>query len=168
MQFKINENGKTFIENAYKKARVFSKKFKVIAFADDSGIEVKALGGKPGIKSARFFRNGKGMHEILEKLNHKKDRRCSFTCAIVATNEKGKVIFKTQKSWYGKIAFKPAGKNGFGYDPIFIVPKLNKTSAEINPNLKNKISHRGKALKEFSKWIKTYESYAHHYARQDR
>ena len=152
--FQVLENGKSFLVNAYKKARTLSKKTKAVAFADDSGIEVFTLNGKPGIKSARYFRGGKGMLEIIEKLKNKKNRDCCFTCAIVATNPKGKIIFKTQKSWYGKVARKPTGKNGFGYDPVFIIPKLNKTSAQISPKLKNKLSHRSMALKAFNNWLK--------------
>lgn len=152
--FKVKENGKSFIENAYKKAGYLSKKVKATTFADDSGIEVFALNKKPGIKSSRFFRDGKGMFEIINKLKNKKNKKCCFTCAIVVTNPKGKIIFKTKKSWHGTIADKPSGKNGFGYDPIFIIPKLKKTSAEISTNLKNKLSHRAMALNEFAKWLK--------------
>jgi len=151
--FSVNENGKTFVENAYKKASALSKKLSCTSFADDSGIEIKALGGKPGIKSSRFFRSGKGMYEIIKKLSAKKNRKCCFTCALVVTNEKGQIIFKTKKSWHGKIADKPKGKHGFGYDPIFVIPKLNKTSAEISPKLKNKLSHRAMAIREFAKWL---------------
>ena len=152
--FYANENGKSFTENAYKKASALSKKLKAYAFSDDSGIEVFALNRKPGIKSSRFFRNGKGMLEIIEKVKNKKNKKCCFTCAIVCTNSKGEIIFKTQKSWYGKVANTPMGKNGFGYDPIFIIPRLNKTSAQISPKLKNKLSHRGKALKAFANWLR--------------
>ena len=153
--FKVKENGKNFLENAFKKASTLSKKLKVTAFSDDSGIEVFALGKKPSIKSSRFFCNGKGMLEIVEKVKKKKNKKCCFTCALVATNFKGKIIFKTQKSWYGKVASEPIGKNGFGYDPIFIVPKLNKTSAQISPALKNKLSHRSMAIRAFGKWLKS-------------
>ena len=153
--FKVKENGKTFIENAYKKASTLSKELKCVAFSDDSGIEVFAFHRKPGVKSSRFFRGGKGMLEIAEKVKNKKNKKCCFTCAIVATNKKGKIIFKTQKSWYGKVRESPKGKNGFGYDPIFIVPKLNKTSAQISPALKNKLSHRAMAIKAFADWLRT-------------
>lgn len=152
--FSVHEDGKSFLENAYKKANALSKKLKVIAFADDSGIEVFALNKKPGIYSSRFFRGGKGMLEIVKKLENSKNRKCCFTCAIVATDEKGKAIFKTVKSWHGKVANKPLGKNGFGYDPIFIIPKLNKTSAQIKPKLKNKLSHRSMAVRAFARQLK--------------
>ena len=152
--FSVNENGKTFLDNAFKKASTLSKKLKVTAFSDDSGIEVWAMGRKPGIKSSRFFRNRKGMLEIVEKAKKSKNKKCCFTCALVVTNIDGKIIFKTQKSWCGKVADKPIGKNGFGYDPIFIVPKLNKTSAQISPSLKNKLSHRAMAITAFAKWLK--------------
>ncbi|MBI2995471.1 MAG: non-canonical purine NTP pyrophosphatase [Candidatus Melainabacteria bacterium] len=157
--FLVNENGKSFVENAYKKAKSLSKKLKCIAFSDDSGIEVFVLNKKPGVKSSRFFRNGKGMYEIIQKLKNKKNKKCCFTCAIVATDMNGKIIFKTKKSWFGRIAEKPIGENGFGYDPIFIVPGLNKTSAQISPNLKNKLSHRAMAVKAFAKWLqRAYKS----------
>ena len=154
-RFSVKENGKSFIENAYKKASALSKKVKAVAFSDDSGIEVFALNGKPGIKSARYYGRGSGIFKIIDKIKNKKNKKCCFTCAIVATGKKGKVIFKTKKSWYGKVAAKPAGKNGFGYDPIFIVPKLNKTSAQISPKLKNKLSHRARAVRVFAKWLRT-------------
>ena len=156
--FSVKENRRSFLENAYKKASTLSKKLKVYSFADDSGIEVFALGKKPGIKSSRFFRDGKGMLEIVKKVKNKRDKRCCFTCAIVVCNPEGKIIFKTQKSWYGKVAEKPVGKNGFGYDPIFIIPGLNKTSGQISPTLKNKLSHRAMALREFRKWLSSYVS----------
>lgn len=155
-RFEVKENGKTFLENAYKKASALSKKIKCIAFSDDSGIEVFALDKKPGIKSSRFFRDGKGMLEIVQKVKNKKNKKCCFTCAVVATDKKGKIIFKTQKSWYGKVALKPIGKNGFGYDPIFTISKLNKTSAQISSSLKNKLSHRGMAVRAFAKWLKKH------------
>ena len=152
--FSVIENGKSFLENAYKKASTLSKKIKGIAFSDDSGIEVFALGRKPGIKSSRFFRDGEGMLEIVKKVKNKKNKKCCFTCALVVYNPKGEIIFKVQKSWYGKVAQKPKGKNGFGYDPIFMVPKLNKTTAQMSPSLKNKLSHRRMAVKAFSNWLR--------------
>src|SRR3989338_316336 len=104
--FSVNENGKTFLENAYKKARALSKELGVHSFADDSGIEVWAMNKKPGIKSSRFFRGGKGMMEIVNKVKISKNKKCCFTCALVVTSPKGEIIFKTQKSWFGKVADK--------------------------------------------------------------
>ena len=152
--FSVNENSKTFLGNAIKKACILSKKLSVYSFSDDSGIEIFALKRKPGVKSSRFFRGGKGMMEIVEKIKNNKNKKCCFTCALVVSDPKGKIIFKTQKSWYGAVANKPVGKHGFGYDPIFIVPELNKTSAELSPNLKNKLSHRAMAISEFARWLK--------------
>ena len=154
--FSVNENAKTFLGNATKKASALSKKLGVYAFSDDSGIEIFALNKRPGVKSARFFKNGKGMLRIVEKIKNKKNKKCCFTCAVVLTNPKGEIIFKTQKSWYGKVASTPAGKFGFGYDPIFIVPGLSKTSAQINPKLKNKLSHRAIAIRAFAQWLKRF------------
>ena len=152
--FSVNESSKTFLGNAAKKAIVLSKKLGVYSFADDSGIEVFALNRKPGVKSSRFFRNGKGMLEIAGKIKNKKNKKCCFTCAVVVSNPRGNIIFKTKKSWHGRVSEKPRGKNGFGYDPIFIVPKLNKTSAQISPSLKNKLSHRSMAISAFAKWLR--------------
>lgn len=166
--FSVNENGDSFLENAYKKAKALSLLTKSIVFAEDSGIEVFALNKKPGIQSARFFKGGRGMMEIINKLKNKKDRKCCFTCAIVATNKIGKIIFKTQHSWFGTIATKPIGKHGFGYDPIFIVPKINKTSAQITLALKNKLSHRAIATRTFAKWLKTCVLLIHHPVHQDK
>ena len=166
--FSVNENSKTFLGNAIKKACILSKKLSVYSFSDDSGIEIFALKRKPGVRSSRFFRNGKGMLEIVEKIKNNKNKKCCFTCALVVSDPKGKIIFKTQKSWYGKVAKMPTGKYGFGYDPIFIIPKLNKTSAQLEPSLKNKLSHRAMAISAFAKWLKTYESCSHHHALPDR
>ncbi len=154
--FQVNENGKTFLKNAYIKASFLSKKLNTIAFAEDSGIEVSALNGKPGIKSARFFNSGKGMLKIINELTGKKNRKCCFTAALVVTDEKGKIVFQTQKSWHGTVNLKPIGNNGFGYDPIFLIPKLNKTSAQISQKLKNKLSHRGQVARDLAKWLKDY------------
>ena len=152
--FFVHEDRKTFLGNAVKKACTLSKSLGVYAFSDDSGIEVFALNKKPGIKSARFFRNGKGMLEIVKKIKNKKNKKCRFICAVVVSDPKGKVIFKTQKSWYGKVAEKPVGKHGFGYDPIFRVPGLEKTSAQLSPSLKNKLSHRSMAIRAFAIWLR--------------
>ena len=151
--FSVNENSKSFSGNAVKKACTLSKKSGVYAFSDDSGIEIFALNRRPGVKSSRFFRNGKGMLEIVEKIKNKKNKKCCFTCAIAVSDPKGKIIFKVQKSWYGKVSEKPAGKYGFGYDPIFIVPGLKRTSAELHPKLKNKLSHRSMAVRAFAQWL---------------
>lgn len=109
---------------------------------------------KPGIKSARFFKDGKGLTQIINKVKKSKNKKCCFTCAIVVTDERGKTIFKTKKSWHGKIANEPSGKNGFGYDPIFIDPLHKKTAAELSQKQKNELSHRSKAIKELGKWLK--------------
>ena len=151
--FSVNENASTFLGNAYKKAKTLSKKLKVYSFSDDSGFEVYALNKKPGLKSARLFNNGKGMIEIAKTMRSKKNKNCRFACAIVLTDPKGEILFKTTKYWYGLVADKPLGNNGFGYDPIFLIPHLNKTSAQLSSRLKNKISHRSMAITEIKKWM---------------
>lgn len=149
---------------------MLSKRLKSISFSDDSGIEVFALKRKPGVRSSRFFRGGKGMLEIVHKVKNKKNKKCCFTCAVVTCDKNGKVIFKIQKRWYGKVAPRPSGKYGFGYDPIFLIPKLNKTSAQISPSLKNKLSHRAMAIRAFAKWLRKnnqlfmpYDFLSHHH-----
>ena len=147
------ENGKTFVENAVSKARYYAKELGRIVLAEDSGLEVKALHGKPGVYSARFAGPEKrDVENIAAVLNLMKavpmsKRQASFTSAACVATPEGKTFtFKGKKS--GLIALKPAGKNGFGYDPIFFLPELNKTFAELSPQKKNALSHRRVSLEK--------------------
>lgn len=143
------EDGSTFMENALKKAREVSELSGCCAIADDSGICVDALDGAPGIFSARFC----GHHGddaannrlLLEKMQGIEDRRAHYTCAIALTYPDGRLI-TAEDYFYGEIAREERGENGFGYDPLFYLPEYGCTSAEISPDEKNRISHRGKAL----------------------
>jgi XTP/dITP diphosphohydrolase len=150
----VPETGLTFVENALIKARNASEQSGLPALADDSGIVVDALNGEPGIYSARYS----GMHGSDEDNTNKlliemqdipeRDRTARFWCSIVYVehaNDPTPIII--QRGWEGKILRKCIGKNGFGYDPIFYVPTHGCASAELEPAEKNKISHRGKALK---------------------
>ena len=148
----IKEDGTSFKENALIKARAIHEITKGAVLADDSGLVVDALGGEPGIYSARYlgedtpysYKNSK----IIERLKDVPDdkRTARFVCAMAAVLEDGSEIV-TEGVMEGRIAYESAGENGFGYDPIFFLPEYGKTSAEISPEEKNAISHRGNALR---------------------
>ena len=143
----IEENGKTFAENAGIKAAAASSYCQAPAFADDSGLEVEALNGAPGIYSSRYApTDAERIARVLKELEGHENRRARFVCAIaIAVN--GEVIETFEGEVRGTIAAAPAGENGFGYDPIFFLEEYGCTSAEISPEEKNAISHRGKALR---------------------
>ena len=155
----IVEDGKTFEENALIKARAVSKAGNALALSDDSGLEVDALNKEPGIYSARYMGEDtsydiKNMN-IIERLEGVPDekRTARFVCAMAAVFPDGteQTFVKTME---GRIGYKIAGENGFGYDPIFFLPEYGKTSAEISPEEKNAISHRGKALRAMEEYLK--------------
>jgi len=145
----IVEDGKTFLENALKKAQIVSKTYDVIALADDSGLEVDTLDGAPGVYSARYAgeraTDAENNQKLLEALRDKDDRRARFRCCIVVYKPDGDYIW-AEGLCEGIIAKELKGDKGFGYDPIFYLPSLQKTMAELEPEVKNKISHRFKAL----------------------
>jgi XTP/dITP diphosphohydrolase len=152
----VNEDGTTFEQNSYKKAWEIMKLTGQTALADDSGLEVDALGGMPGVYSARFS----GERATDESNNTKllqmmKDipagqRGAKFVCtATVAFPDLSHFTVRGEIS--GEILFRPRGSGGFGYDPLFYVPEYNKTFAELEPGLKNSISHRARALAEVKK-----------------
>ncbi|MEO0048329.1 MAG: hypothetical protein RLZZ410_1288 [Pseudomonadota bacterium] len=147
----------SFVENAITKARHASKLSGLPALADDSGICVNALGGLPGVLSARFALSDqkkdptdKDNNELLiQKLSGIADRSAHFTCTLVfldSASDPEPLI--AAGHWHGEIIESPQGLSGFGYDPIFWVPSLNKTAAQMSPEEKNAISHRGQALKK--------------------
>ena len=150
----VEETGATFVENAILKARSASTTTGLAAIADDSGIEIDYLNAQPGIKSARYSgenatneSNNLKLLKALDGVPYEKRRAC-YRCVIVYMrfpNDPFPII--TSGSWEGYIGEKLTGTNGFGYDPLFYLPKYNKTSAQISSSLKNKISHRAKALK---------------------
>ena len=143
------EDGNSFTENAIKKAREIMEISGCCALADDSGLCVDALGGGPGIYSARFS----GVHGddaannrlLLEKLEGVEDRSAHYTCAMVLARPDGSVV-EAEGYLYGEIAHEEAGSNGFGYDPLFYLPERGCTTAQISPEEKNAISHRANAL----------------------
>jgi XTP/dITP diphosphohydrolase len=149
------ETGTTFIENAIIKAKHASLVTNLPAIADDSGLCVPFLSGAPGIYSARYAGTGATDMENLSKLRSalkgSSDRRAFFYCVLVymeTADDPTPII--TQARWEGEIANEPAGNHGFGYDPIFRIPSLGKTAAELNSEQKNSISHRGQALAALS------------------
>ena len=149
----IDENGTTFAQNAAIKAQTIRDIAHEIVFADDSGLVIDYLGGKPGVHSARFMGEDTSYDiknaQILKLLEGVPDEKRSarFVCAIaIAYPDRETKIF--QEEFEGRIAHESAGENGFGYDPIFYVPERGCTSAELSPEEKNAISHRGKALRK--------------------
>ena len=143
------EDGNTFLENANKKATEIAEISGCFSIADDSGLCVDALGGAPGIYSARYcghHGDDEANNDLLIKnLTNESNRSAHYTCAIVLAAPNGKT-FSAEDYMHGEIILKRQGNNGFGYDPIFFLPEYNKTVAEITPEEKNKISHRAKAL----------------------
>jgi len=143
----------TFFENALNKARYASKAANLPAIADDSGLCVDVLNGRPGILSARF--SGKGANDkknndkLLSLLKNKKNRKAHYYCSIVFIKsfDDPQPIF-LEGIWQGEILISPRGNNGFGYDPIFLDFKTDLSAAELSAELKNKISHRGQALQK--------------------
>lgn len=148
----IEENGNSFIENAYIKAeKIVNMLSGVLVLADDSGLAVDSLGGAPGIYSARFSgehgNSKKNNEKLLSLLQNKNfsERKASFICAMVLISENGEII-RVQEKVDGIIIDEERGHNGFGYDPIFYLEDYKQTFGEIDSVLKNKISHRARAL----------------------
>ncbi|MBX9446246.1 XTP/dITP diphosphatase [Dickeya chrysanthemi] len=149
------ETGLTFIENAILKARHAARETGLPALADDSGLAVDALGGAPGIYSARYAGEDAGDQQNLDKLLAALDnvpdeqRQASFHCVLVyLRHAEDPTPLVCHGRWQGVIARAPAGEGGFGYDPIFFVPQLGKTAAELSREEKNAHSHRGQALRQ--------------------
>lgn len=155
----VVEDGKTLEENAVKKAKSAALRLRKWALADDSGLEVDFLKGKPGIYSARWAGTGCSYEDNNKKLLDslkgvpQKRRKATFRTVIALSNPEGKT-FCVEGNIHGFIAQCAIGKNGFGYDPVFLVPALKKTFAQLNHDAKNKISHRAKALKRAKKLIR--------------
>jgi len=145
----------TFVENALAKARHASRAAGLPALADDSGLSVQALGGAPGVHSA-YYAGREGGREERDRRNNEKllreltdDRRAFYTCVMVLVRSaEDPDPLVAEGIWRGEIARTPRGSNGFGYDPLFFVPALGKTAAELDAEQKNRISHRGIALQK--------------------
>ena len=146
----VEEDGNTFLENAYKKAKeIFDITENSMVLADDSGLSVEALNGAPGVLSARFCgehgNDRKNNEKLLYLLKDLENKKAKFVCAMVLIIDEENII-KVEGEVEGYIIDKESGNNGFGYDPLFYIPRYKMTFAEMDSNLKNAISHRGKAL----------------------
>ncbi len=156
------ETESDFEGNAKLKARYYANKFHFLTLADDSGLEVDALNGQPGVFSARFAgepcddqaNNDKLIRELAGIPQHRRTAR--FRCVMAIADENGTIVETTQADIEGEIIDTPRGDNGFGYDPHFLVPDMGKTTAEISMAEKNKISHRGKAARKMRKKLQKF------------
>ena len=152
IQAEAEENGTTFEENAVIKAKEIMEKTGALVLADDSGLEVDALNGEPGIYSASYMGHETSYHiknkNLIERLEGKtgEERSARFVCAIAACFPDGRVL-TTRGTMEGQIGYEEKGENGFGYDPIFYLPEYQCYSGELPLEEKNKLSHRGKALR---------------------
>ena len=159
IELEVEETGATFEENAFLKARAVMEASGLPAIADDSGLCVDALNGAPGVYSARY--GGPGRDDVgrcrllLGNMRGQLDRRCRFVSAICCCFPNGDRV-EARGECPGTLAYAPKGEDGFGYDPIFFVPALKKTFAELSPAEKNAISHRGNALTAFREKLEQY------------
>ncbi|MCX5686651.1 MAG: RdgB/HAM1 family non-canonical purine NTP pyrophosphatase [Candidatus Omnitrophica bacterium] len=158
---RIMEDGDTFRKNAVKKALIVSKFVKGLALADDSGLVVEALEGEPGVRSSRFAgprksdkENNRKLLKLLAEVPLKK-RQAKFICAV-AICDNGHIVKTIEESCKGRIAFQARGAYGFGYDPLFLIPKYNKTFGQLGLKVKDRMSHRSKALKKAREFLKKY------------
>ena len=156
----VEETGTTFEENSFLKAEAVMKATGLPALADDSGIAVDALNGEPGVYSARYgfdesLDDWGRLELLLKNTEHVPDgaRQAQFVCVITMVTPDGQTI-QARGEIHGELTREPAGENGFGYDPIFYYPPLGKTTAELDPEEKNAVSHRGNALKVFYEKLK--------------
>lgn len=155
--FDPEENGKTFEENAYIKAKTASLLIKDYAFADDTGLCVDAMGGRPGLYTARYANTqDEKISKILGELSNVpfEQRTARFICHMVLTDKNGNLVYKSEGRIEGYIAEERAGCGGFGYDPVFYLPKYGMTIAELPEGEKNKISHRAIALIKMMDFIR--------------
>ncbi len=157
----VEETGETFEENAFLKARAVMEASGLPAIADDSGLCVDAMNGGPGVYSARF--GGEGLTDperyrlLLDMMRGQLDRRCRFVSCICCCFPGGDTL-TARGECEGTLAYAPKGPDGFGYDPVFFVPGMKKTFAEMSPEEKNAVSHRGAALRQFRQKLEEYLS----------
>ena len=160
----VEEDGETFEDNAYKKANHTAKVLGLPALADDSGLMVEALGGAPGVQSARYagdrVTDEENNRKLMQAMRGVDNRKATFKCVIAIAVPKGPALIY-EGECHGEIAYELKGKSGFGYDPLFYYLPLKKTFAQLTPEEKNRVSHRGRAMvelrSEFDKvliWLK--------------
>ncbi len=146
-ELEVEETGDTFAANARLKASEIAIATSNWAIADDSGLQVDALNGAPGVYSARYGTNdSERISKLLKELEDETNRKAQFACAIAIARPDGTIALESEGVCTGEILHETRGDSGFGYDPVFYVPHLQLTFAEMNPEMKRSISHRGKAL----------------------
>jgi XTP/dITP diphosphohydrolase len=154
------ENGQTFEENSLSKAVYYSQFSDGLVFADDSGLDIDALGGAPGVRSARFAGEHATDEEnnalALKRLDALSDRRARFV-SVISLAQRGRVLHSARGTVEGEMLREPRGSNGFGYDPLFFCHKLGKTLAEASHEEKFQVSHRGNALRSLFAWLRSME-----------
>lgn len=159
--FDVDETGSTFYENAVLKAKAGAQLSKRYTLADDSGIEITALDGRPGIYSGRYLKSPEGgingvLQELqeLEAKNGSIDRSCRFVCHLVLCDPNGEIVFHTEEYWNGKISHEIKGEEGFGFDPIVYPDEYpDQTVAQLGEKLKNQLSHRSQAVKALASFL---------------
>ena len=157
----FSETGTTFDENARGKSLFYSMNWEDLTLAEDSGLVIEALNGEPGVLSARYSgdqaTDEKNNRKVLERMKEvpPEKRKARFVSCMVLS-QKGEVITEIKESVEGIITFEEKGTHGFGYDPLFYYPPLKKTFAELLPEEKNKVSHRGRALKRLKEYLLTH------------
>jgi XTP/dITP diphosphohydrolase len=163
--FNPAETGKTFVENAKIKASAAAKMTGRMSVADDSGLIVEALNGRPGIYSARYCegtdadRRDKVLSELVSVPDDR--RQAAFICAMAVADPDGAIAYTSIRYWEGSIGREPRGSNGFGYDPIFFPLNKNITAAELDPTEKNRISHRGQAWTQVLSFLRQQKQLQH-------
>jgi XTP/dITP diphosphohydrolase len=155
----VEETGSTFAENAGLKATGYARQTGLWSLADDSGLEIAALGGRPGVFSARYGGDALSfsakMGIVLDELKHSPDRQrfARFVCAMVLADNAGNIRLSAEGECLGRIAFEPRGTGGFGYDPIFIPDGFDRTFGELPDTIKGKISHRARAAEKIMRYL---------------
>ncbi|QLL29409.1 RdgB/HAM1 family non-canonical purine NTP pyrophosphatase [Thermosynechococcus sichuanensis E542] len=153
----IAETADSFVGNACLKAATAAKEMGAWAIADDSGLAVHALGGAPGIYSARYgATDAERIERLLREMTGVSDRAAEFICVIALARPDGTIAVTTEGRCAGEILTAPRGQGGFGYDPIFWVPSQQRTFAEMNPTEKQQVSHRGQALQRLREYFQTF------------
>jgi len=157
----FSEKGRTFDDNARGKSLFYSQSWEGLTLAEDSGLEIEALRGEPGVLSARYSdpqaTDEKNNRKVLERMKDvPEERRKARFVSCLVLSRKGEVIKEIKESVEGRIAFEKKGTQGFGYDPLFYYPPLEKTFAELLPEEKNQVSHRGRALKKLKEFLLRY------------
>lgn len=156
----VDETGSTFAENARLKAVGYAAQSGLTALADDSGLEIEALDGRPGVLSARYGGDGLSFSErmrlVLDEMGSSASasRRARFVCSLVLADPSGQILFETEGYCTGEIAARPRGTGGFGYDPIFIPDGFEETFGELDASVKRRISHRARAFEQIIPFLR--------------